>query len=197
MGIWSEPLGTFCKNLDGSVIPGSQVVLEIKEDSPARRLESHATGVLGRTTFEASIMATCDTAKIYGYLCAAEFEAWEDYFTTLMEQNPNLGLAEAHFYCCDYGFPYFIRRERDNNHTSWHKVYRGNLACYTFQSQDEDPEELRLDLVFHKGSYMAMVRDHRDRLDMLHEEEISHVEWVVKKSMAQHFTESRKKPWLF
>jgi len=184
MGIWSVPLGVYCEGAGGAPIDGKGVRLRFEKGTPSarrtRRLEWHDTGVAQGEdhSFESSIMRTCDTAKIYGYLEDGEFDAWDAYFDALMEQNPGLQLAEAHFFCEDYNMPYFIKKERGRQ-TEWFLVAKGNLVCYTLEPvEGDEPERC---LKFHADRYERMFREDREVLSMLAEGELTSIKYNARR----------------
>lgn len=99
MGIWSKPLFTVCYGSNGEKLSHDKVTLDFTNDhSQATRLSSHGTLCEGKTTFNESIMTTCDTAKIWGYFDHREICAWNEYFKLLLDQNPIVQEAQAHFF---------------------------------------------------------------------------------------------------
>jgi hypothetical protein len=122
-------------------------------------------------------MSACDTSKIFGYFDNRELCAWDAYFEALMSLNPNVQVAEAHFYCTDHGFPYYAKMER-GSHVEWRKIFPGNLACYTVDYIADDideeekevpqkPPELRPELVFDRVRYVKLYTERRLLLELL------------------------------
>lgn len=182
MGIWSEPIGVYCKNIDGSKISGKDVTLLFDEDSAALALNVHSeikAEIASTTTpisFEDSIMAACSCAKIYGYLTKPELRAWDAYFEALMNQNPRVKRAEAHFFCQDNNQAYYARKNRGDD-TAWMSLPRGNLACYKLEynkaeegeCSDERPIKLKPELVFDREAYKTLITQKRSLLNLLSE----------------------------
>ena len=159
MGIWSRPLFTRCTDKANSVVRSDRVVLSFSEDDACilSNLSNHSTDVTeGDRTFEEAIMATCDTAKIWGYFDKVELHSWELLFSRLMDQNPHVHEAEAHFYCIDSHFPYVIYKERGGPVRIQHGTDGHCLYC-NLDFGAEEGEEWKFD----KDMY-RMARDGHD-----------------------------------
>ena len=168
MGIWSHPLTVSCIGRDGEHIDCSDVRLSFDEKNDAYNLCCHNVGLEKDIDFFSSIMRTCNTARIYGYLEDAELGAWDDYFDTLMAMNPDVEIAEAHFFCRDLNFPYYARMERGCA-LRWFKVHRGNMMCYSLKCDDGGGDD-HWSLDFNANDYVDMVRNFRQILEMLSDE---------------------------
>ena len=142
MGIWSYPITAVCYTKDEKEIEPENVKLDftnVKEDSIIKKLGNHEVIVEGITTFYDSIMATCDSAKIWGNLTEDELYAWTKYFDLLFKQNKKVNKAQAHFYCMDCKFPYIISKEKDDEI----KIYSGEKynVLYTKLDIECDPDK--------------------------------------------------------
>jgi hypothetical protein len=176
MGIWSRPVGVYCEDKHGAAISGKDVKLHFAPNSLALKLESHSTKVREDCSFEESIMTTCDTAQIYGYLDEPELRAWDAYFDVLMALNPDVEVAEAHFYCTDSDMPYYARMERER-YVEWFRVYPGNLGCYSLkveadwerEGKEWEQKGERTELVFEADRYAQMYAERRQLLGLLSE----------------------------
>jgi len=142
MGIWSYPITAVCYTKDEKEIEPENVKLDftnVDKHSPIYKLSDHEVIVEGNTTFYDSIMATCDTAKIWGYFIEDEINAWTKYFDLLFKQNEKVNKAQAHFFCSDDEFPYIISKEKDEKI----KFYSGRThnVLYTKLNIDCDLNE--------------------------------------------------------
>lgn len=159
MGVWSEPVFAICYDNNKNIIDSKTVMLDftnLDEDDLIIRLSSHGTIVNGKTTFHESIMDTCNTAKIYGYLTKDELDAWSDYFNLLFEQNEAVDLANAHFYCSDNEFPYIISMHRDDKSVKIYTGQRGNILYSKIETKDGETY-----ISFDKDLYVKNTLEHR------------------------------------
>lgn len=139
MGTWSLPIGASPAKF---VVNIKQIKNHMKPENWAK-LTNHGTfigDISGEdVTWETCIMATCDTAKIYGYLDQAEFNAWTDLFCVLQNLYPEQKESwKAHFWCSDEYLPYSITYENG-------KVYyydgKSNHAAYTTFDASINPDD--------------------------------------------------------
>lgn len=115
MGVWSKPLGTVCYGENREILDTTKITMDfydVLHDDPIYSLSQHNVIVDGVTNFNESIMNTCGSAKIWGYLDNNKINAWTGYFNLLLDQNPQVKEAEAHFYCIDEDHPYIIMMKR-------------------------------------------------------------------------------------
>ena len=111
----------------------------------------------------------CKTAKIYGYLNKTELTAWKNLLLSIAEQLPNENRIEFHFYCSDYGIPYyfqFVRKGRSAETflhvgSPEHVVYtklKGVLdedgEIITDDLEKYDPEMCGIDIEFDNDQYV-------------------------------------------
>ena len=187
MGIWSYPIGVYCEKGYHDVVSGKDVFVRFDDDtSPPILLSNHSTivSIKEPVSFEESIMATCDCAKIYGYFDDRELEAWETYFDVLMAQNPELTLAEAHFFCTDHDLAYFARKKRGCL-LEWLEVSVGNLVCYDIEWYKCNEEDECPSLVFRRGAYWNMCTQKRQVLDLLSKPEEVAMQFRIRKILAK------------
>lgn len=115
MGIWSRPLFTRCTGDDGEAVPAESVNVTFTRDDFVKMdfLHYNKTDVsVGTRTFDQVIMATCDTARIWGYFDKEELMCWDALFLLTLHQNPRVRNIEAHFYCADHEHPFVIIMNR-------------------------------------------------------------------------------------
>lgn len=110
MGTWSAPLFTVCCDKDGKVLEPATVRLQL--DKVPTRLSGN--GICGEVTqnydgtLEAAIMSACESAKVMGHLSAAAMRDWDTMFAAVLRQNPEVAVAEAHWWCSDEQRPYLM-----------------------------------------------------------------------------------------
>lgn len=177
MGIWSEPVFAVCYNKEKQIIDSEKVILTFPNkscknerivvfDDKTRKefgLASHGVIIRGKTTFKESIMAISNCAKIYGYFDKVEVEMWNSYFSLLFNQNPDVFIAAAHFYCIDDNLPFYIISKRDKPQKI--QVFGGTsdsqCVLYTDIIYDDDKESERdIYFEFNKTKYIDSVLNH-------------------------------------
>lgn len=154
MGVWSIPLTTRCYDKEGKLINSENICIDFSkvtqnQTNYIHKLEGHNTIVEGITTFEKSIMATCNSSRIWGYFDIEEKHGWKQYFTILLNQNPNVYDAQAHFYCEDFNFPYVIRMKRNMKLS----IKRGHYEHIMYSTINYDATEDEEFISFSKDLY--------------------------------------------
>lgn len=176
MGVWSYPLFTRCYDAEGKVVDKEAVVMtfyKTDHEQDMGNLHWHNTDVMeGTRTFEAAIMNTCDCAKIWGYLDSRELKCWDAFFTRLLEQNPRVYRAEAHFYCVDSALPYYIFKKRNGaNQQSLNRIRirhgsPGHCLFYVLNFDAEEGEEWK----FNPEMYQVARDEHDNLFDLAMDE---------------------------
>jgi hypothetical protein len=155
MGIWSNPVVTICYDKNNELIDTKTVKLDfthIEIGETLSNLENHDIIVRDITNFDDSVMNACEISKIYGYWNESEQNGWNKYFKIVFEQNDNVYEAQAHFFCQDLDFPYYISCKRNNLIS----LYVGNKhsVLYTIKEKCE--------LSFDKYNYIKCIVEDND-----------------------------------
>lgn len=172
MGIWSKPLFTRCTGVDGKPVDNNTVLMTFAKDDGQERiynLRRHGADVTqGTRTFDAAIMSIHDCATIWGYFEKAELQSWEQFFTRLLEQNSHVKKAEAHFFCCDEGFPFVIYKKRGERFVRIQHGTEGH-CMYSVLNYDDQGNEWKFDVEMyakardeHKKVFWSAMKEYCD-----------------------------------